>query len=468
MTQNFDVVVIGAGPGGYVAAIKAAQLGLKVASVDKRLTLGGTCLNVGCIPSKALLNASQKYMDVQNHYQKFGISVDNPRLDLQKLQAYKEGVVGDLTKGIAFLYKKNGVSFFQGTASFNSANSIDVLMESLEKTTLTAKHIIIATGSEVATLKGVDINESTVVTSTGALALTQVPERLLVIGGGYIGLELGSVWKRLGADVTVVEYADRIVPMMDDEVGAFLMKTLQDQGISFKLKTKVERVSETKGKVRVTLTAIEDNKEEQMDVDVVLSCAGRRPCTDQLNLSGVGIKLDAAGRIVINNRFETNVPGIYAIGDVVQGPMLAHKAEEEGVAIAEILAGQKPQVNYDCIPSVIYTHPEVASVGKTEQVLVAEKVPYTVGKFPFLANSRARTNSETLGFVKILAHKETDEVLGVHIVHAEAGTMIAEAVLAMEYKASAEDIARTCHAHPTLNEALKEAALATFSKAIHI
>lgn len=467
MTQSFDLIVIGAGPGGYVAAIKAAQLGLNVASVEKRLTLGGTCLNVGCIPSKALLNASQKFVDVQNHYQKFGISVDNPRLDLHKLQAYKEGVVGDLTKGIAFLYKKNGVSFFQGTASFSNANSIEVLSESGDKTTLTAKSIVIATGSEVATLKGVDINESTVVTSTGALALNNVPERLLVIGGGYIGLELGSVWSRLGSHVTVVEYADRIVPMMDEEVGAFLMKTLKDQGINFKLKTRVERVVETKGKVRVTLTTLEDNQEENMDVDVVLSCAGRRPFTDQLNLRAAGVDLDATGRIAINNRFETNVPGIYAIGDVVQGPMLAHKAEEEGVAIAEILAGQKPHINYDCIPSVIYTHPEVASVGKTEHDLMVEKVPYVIGKFPFMANSRAKTNSETLGFVKILAHKVTDEVLGVHIVHAEAGTMIAEAVLAMEYKASAEDIARTCHAHPTLNEAVKEAALAAFSKAIH-
>lgn len=468
MTQKFDVVIIGAGPGGYVSAIKAAQLGLKVACIDKRSTLGGTCLNVGCIPSKALLNASQKYVDVSSHYQKFGIQVDNPRIDLNQLQAFKENVVSDLTKGIAFLFKKNGVTFFEGTGSFLSKNIVQVQSAGKnESIQIESDRIVIATGSDVVSLKGVNVDEKTVVSSTGALSLNPAPKRLLVIGGGYIGLELGSVWQRLGSDVTVVEYADRIVPMVDDEVGATLYRALKDQGIEFKLSTKVENVESSKNGLKVTVSSVETQKSEVLEVDVVLSCAGRRPYTDALNLDAVGVATDEAGRVRINDNFETNVKGIYAIGDVVRGPMLAHKAEEEGVALAELLAGQKPHVNYDCIPSVVYTHPEVASVGKTEQALKKENIQYAVGKFPFLANSRAKANAEIQGFVKILSHKETDEILGVHIIHAEAGTMISEAVLGMEFKASAEDIARTCHAHPTLNEAMKEAALAAFSKAIH-
>lgn len=469
MTQKFDVIIIGAGPGGYVAAIKAAQLGLKVACIDKRPTLGGTCLNVGCIPSKALLNASQKYVDVATHYQKFGIKVDNPRIDLDQLQAFKDSVVSDLTKGIAFLFKKNGVTFFEGVASFVNQTTLEVQFPGKDETVqLEAERIVIATGSDVVSLRGVDINENTIVSSTGALSLNPAPKRLLVIGGGYIGLELGSVWRRLGSEVTVVEFADRIVPMMDDEVGTFLNKTLKDQGITFRLSTKVENVEESKTGLKVTVASVETKETEILEVDVVLSCAGRRPYTDALNLKVVGVELDEGGRVLINDHFETNIKGIYAIGDVVRGPMLAHKAEEEGVALAEFLAGQKPHINYDCIPSVVYTHPEVASVGKTEQMLKKENIPYSVGKFPFLANSRAKANADTLGFVKILSHKESDEVLGVHIAHAEAGTMISEAVLAMEFKASAEDIARTCHAHPTLNEAVKEAALGAFSKAIHM
>lgn len=469
MTQKFDVIIIGAGPGGYVAAIKAAQLGLKVACIDKRPTLGGTCLNVGCIPSKALLNASQKYVDVATHYQKFGIKVDNPRIDLDQLQAFKDSVVSDLTKGIAFLFKKNGVTFFEGVASFVNSTTLEVQLPGKDEIVqLEAERIVIATGSDVVSLKGVDINEKTIVSSTGALSLNPTPKRLLVIGGGYIGLELGSVWRRLGSEVTVVEFADRIVPMMDDEVGSFLHKTLKDQGIAFKLSTKVENVEESKSGLKVTVASVETKETEILEVDVVLSCAGRRPYTDALNLKAVGVAVDEGGRVLINEHFETNIKGIYAIGDVVRGPMLAHKAEEEGVALAEFLAGQKPHINYDCIPSVVYTHPEVASVGKTEQMLKKENIPYTVGKFPFLANSRAKANADTLGFVKILSHKGSDEVLGVHIAHAEAGTMISEAVLAMEFKASSEDIARTCHAHPTLNEAVKEAALSAFSKAIHI
>lgn len=469
MSQTFDIVIIGAGPGGYVAAIKAAQLGFKVACIDKRSTLGGTCLNVGCIPSKALLNASKKFVDVTSHYHKLGIDVDNPRINLERLMSYKDTVVSDLTKGIAYLFKKNGVTFFEGVASFVTSSTLEVRSTQPNGIQhLEAQHIIIATGSEVAPLKEINVNEKTIVSSSGALSLSSVPKRLLVIGGGYIGLELGSVWRRLGAEVTVVEYADRIVPMMDDEVGAALLKSLKDQGIQFKLGTKVDRVVESKGGLSVSVSSVDTKDTEVLEMDTVLSCAGRRPFTDHLNAEAIGLLKDDQGRIHINERFETNVKGVYAIGDVVRGPMLAHKAEEEGVALVEMLAGQKPHINYACIPSVIYTYPEVASVGQTEQMLKQEGVAYAVGKFPFSANSRAKTNGETQGFVKILTHKESDEILGVHIIHAEAGTMIAEAVLGMEFKASAEDIARTCHAHPTLSEAVKEAALSAFSKPIHI
>ena len=469
---HYDLIVIGAGVGGYVAAIRASQLGMRVACIDKRATLGGTCLNVGCIPSKALLHSSQKYHDVHHHAADHGIEISGPiTLNLQKLLARKNKVVADLTQGIAFLFKKNNITFIQGTACFSDVHTLAVTQADGHIQTVTGAKILIATGSESMPLPGIEVDEQHIVSSTGALSLSQVPEHLIVIGGGYIGIELGSVWRRLGAKVTVIEYADTIVPALDQEIGAAYFKSLRQQGLDFKLRTQVLKAEKANDKINVTIQAVGNDKveaQETLTCDVLLSCAGRRAYAEGLGLETLGIQRDDKGRIQVDNYYATSVPHIYAVGDVISGPMLAHKAEEEAIAVVEMMVGQKPHVNYQTIPAVIYTHPEVAFVGKNEQELQREGHKYRVGKFPFSANSRARPNGDTEGFVKILADDITDEVLGVHIIHADAGTLIAEAVLAMEFKASAEDIARTCHAHPTLNEAVKEAALNVYGKAIHM
>ncbi len=462
---KFDVIVIGSGPAGYVCAIRAAQLGFNVACVDSRKTLGGTCLNVGCIPSKALLQASFLYEQAKHDLERFGIKASGVELDLPTMLQRKLSVVEDLTKGIEFLFKKNKITWLKGFAHIEAGKK--VIIKGDEETTVSAEHIIIATGSEPTTLPGITIDEKRVVSSTGALSLEKVPEHLVVIGGGYIGLEMGSVWQRLGSKVTVVEFLDKIVPAMDDEVGKAFKKILEKQGMEFKLGTKVTKVEPGLLKLTLGLEARDGGKQETMDCDVLLVSAGRRPYTQGLGLEELGVKMDQAGRVEVDDHFKTNIPGIYAIGDVIRGPMLAHKGEEEGVAVAEIIAGKSGHVNYDAIPGVVYTHPEVATVGKTEEQLKQEGLEYVVGKFPFSANSRAKANGDTEGFVKILADKRTDKVLGVHIIGPEAGTLIAEAVLAMEFGASSEDIARTCHAHPALNEAVKEAALAAGARVIH-
>lgn len=462
---KFDVVFIGGGTAGYVGAIRAAQLGLNVACIDKRKTLGGTCLNVGCIPSKALLNSSYLYEQAKHGLAKHGIKTGDVGLDLSVMMQRKLGVVSDLTKGIDFLFKKNKVTRIMGTAKLLAPNKIEVKGE--EDTTITADHIVIATGSEPTTLPGIAVDENRVVTSTGALSLLNVPEHLVIIGGGYIGLEMGSVWQRLGSKVTVVEFLDRIVPAMDDEVGKVFKKTLEKQGFTFKLSTKVSAVDSSGSKLKLTLEPREGGPSETMECNVLLVSAGRKPYTGDIGLEALGVKIDATDRIEVDDHFKTNLPGLYAIGDVIRGPMLAHKCEEEGVAVAEIIAGLSGHVNYDLIPGVVYTHPEVASVGKTEEQLKQTGVDYTVGKFPFSANSRAKANGDIDGFVKILTDKRTDKILGVHIIGPEAGTLIAEVVVAMEFSASAEDIARTCHAHPSLNEAVKEAALAANGRVIH-
>lgn len=463
MSEQFDLVVIGGGPGGYVAAIRAAQLGMKVACVEMRGTLGGTCLNVGCIPSKALLNSSEKFEDAKHHFADHGIKA-KVELDLKAMMGRKDKVVLDLTKGIEGLFKKNKVTYIVGKGSVKSAG--EVLVDGKES--LKTKRILIATGSEVTPLPGAAIDEKKIVSSTGALALEKVPEHMVVIGGGVIGLELGSVWRRLGAKVTVVEFLDRVGGALDAEVAKQLQRVLEKQGMAFKLGTKVTGV-DAKGKdVKLTLEPAKGGEKEALAADVVLVSIGRRPYTNGLGLETIGVALDERGRIPVDHHFETKVKGIYAIGDVIAGPMLAHKAEEEGVAAVEIMAGQKAHVYYDAIPGVIYTAPEVATVGKSEEELKAAGVAYKAGKFPFMANSRARAVGNTEGFVKILADAKTDRVLGVHIIGPEAGTLIAEAVLAMEYGASSEDIARTCHAHPTMNESVKEAALAVLGRAVHI
>lgn len=463
MNTQFDLIVIGAGPGGYVAAIRAAQLGLKVACVEKRGALGGTCLNVGCIPSKALLDSSERFEDAKTHFADHGI-VAKVALDLKTMMARKDKAVVDLTKGIEGLFRKNKVTYVKGSGAIKSPG--EVMVDG--KQIIATKNILIATGSDVMPLPGVPFDEKKIVSSTGALVLNAVPEHLVVVGGGVIGLELGSVWRRLGSKVTVVEFLERIGGPMDAEVAKQFQRILEKQGMVFKLGTKVTG-ADTKGK-GVTLT-LEPNKgpsKETLAADVVLVSIGRKPYTEGLGLDKVGIKLDERGRVPVNDHYETSVKGIYAIGDVIVGPMLAHKAEDEGMAVAEIMAGQKGHVYYDAIPSVVYTWPEIASVGKTEEELRAAGVEFKAGKFPFMANSRGRTVGQTEGFVKILADAKTDRVLGVHIIGAHAGTLIAEAVLAMEFGASAEDIARTCHAHPTLNEAVKEAALAVDGRPIHI
>jgi len=464
--DNFDLVVIGGGPGGYVCAIRAAQLGLKTACVESRGALGGTCLNVGCIPSKSLLNLSENFHKAKKEFNHQGIEIEGIKLNIDKMMSNKNKSVQVLTKGVEYLFKKNKVTYIKGKGVLFSENSI-VVYENGKKTNYKSKNIVIATGSTVSSIPGIEIDEKNIISSTGALSLKQVPKKLAVIGGGYIGLEMGSVWSRLGSEVTVIEYLEYITPGMDREISNEFKKILTKQGIKFKLGSKVNSVKNTNNTVSINLTDIKNSKEETMEFDKVLVSVGRRPYTEGLNLTKVGIKKDSKGRIEVNEKLQTSIKNIYAIGDVIKGPMLAHKAEEEGIAVAEILAGQAGHVNYEVIPGVVYTSPEVATVGKTEEQLKEEKKSYKVGKFPFLANSRAKVNNETEGFVKILADSETDKVLGVHIIGPHCGDMIAEMALAMEFGASAEDIARTCHAHPTHTEAIKEAALAVDKRPIH-
>ena len=465
--MTYDLVVIGTGPGGYVCAIRAAQLGLKTAVVEKRKTQGGTCLNVGCIPSKALLHASHLFEDAAHHFADLGIQVQ-PTLDLPKMMAFKdEGVEGNV-KGVEFLLKKNKVDMFHGTARIAAVGQIEILGEDGANQVLETKNIVIATGSDVAALPGVTIDEKVVVSSTGALELERVPGKLLIIGAGVIGLELGSVWRRRGSEVLVVEYLDRILPGMDNEVARQFQRILEKQGFKFKLSSKVTKVEANGQGATITVEPAAGGEPETIQADAVLVSIGRVPYTEGLGLERVGVQKDNKGRILTDAHFATNVTGIYAIGDVIAGPMLAHKAEDEGVAVAEILAGRAGHVNYDVIPNVVYTFPEIASVGKSEDELKEAGVAYNTGKFPFTANGRAKANQQTDGFVKILADAKTDRVLGVHIVGSDAGNMIAEAAVAMEFGAAAEDIARTCHAHPTLTEAVKEAALAVAKRAIHM
>lgn len=469
MAASYDLIVIGTGPGGYVCAIRAAQLGMKVAVVEKRGTHGGTCLNVGCIPSKALLHASHAYDEAKHAFGAMGIDA-SPVLDLPKMQAFKrEGVKGNV-EGVAYLLKKNKIDSYFGTGRIVKSGQVAVTSPGGETQTLEAKSIVIATGSDVARLPGIEIDEKRIVSSTGALELASVPRKLLVIGAGVIGLELGSVWRRLGADVLVVEFLDRILPGIDNEVARSFQRLLEKQGIAFRLASKVTGVSgpETPGKpLSVKVEPAAGGVVETIEVDVVLVAVGRVPYTDGLGLAEAGVALDAKKRILVDGHFQTSASGIFAIGDVIAGPMLAHKAEDEGVAVAEIIAGQAGHVNYDVIPNVIYTSPEVASVGKSEEELKAAGIAYNAGKFPFTANGRAKAIRMTDGFVKILADAVTDRVLGVHIIGANAGEIIAEACVLMEFGGSAEDLARTCHAHPTLTEAVKEAALAVGKRAIH-
>ncbi len=465
----FDVIVIGSGPGGYVCAIRAAQLGLRTACVEKRATLGGTCLNVGCIPSKALLHSSEKYDEARHGLAAHGVTVGEVGFDLAAMMGHKDKVVHDNVAGIEFLFRKNKVTWLKGAARLAGAGLVEVTDAEGMAATHQAKAIVLASGSEVMPLPGVTIDEQRIVSSTGALALGAVPERLIVVGGGYIGLEMGSVWQRLGAQVTVVEFLDRILPGMDGEVSKQMQRILGRQGMTFRLSTKVTGATLTEGGVALSVAPAQgDGAAETLEADIVLVAIGRRPYTEGLGLEEAGVQRDDRGRIWVDGHFATSAKGIYAIGDAIAGPMLAHKAEEEGVAVAELLAGQSGHVNYQAIPGVVYTWPEAAQVGLTEEQLKAEGAVYKAGKFPYSANGRARAMNATDGFVKILADAKTDRVLGVHILGAEAGTMIAECAMAMEFGASAEDIARTCHAHPTLNEVVKEAALAVAGRPIHI
>jgi dihydrolipoamide dehydrogenase len=466
--MSYDLIVIGTGPGGYVCAIRAAQLGMKVAVVEKRTTLGGTCLNIGCIPSKALLHASELFEEAGHAFAKMGIGVGKPKLDLKQMLVFKDEAVDGNVKGVDFLMKKNKIDVVYGGGRIAAPGKIEVTDAGGKTQTLETKNIVIATGSDVTALKGITIDEKRVVSSTGALMLEKVPEKLLVIGAGVIGLELGSVWRRLGAQVTVVEFLDRILPGMDSEVARQSQRLFEKQGMTFKLGSKVTGVDTSGKKLKAKIEPAKGGEAETLDADVVLVAIGRVPYTEGLGLQEAGVALDERGRIKTDAHFATSVPGIYAIGDVIAGPMLAHKAEDEGVAVSEIIAGQAGHVNYDVIPAVVYTYPEIASVGKSEDDLKAENVAYNIGKFPFTANGRAKANQQTEGFVKILADAKTDRVCGVHIVGADAGNMIAEAAVAMEFGASSEDIARTCHAHPTLPEAVKEAALAVSKRAIHM
>lgn len=462
MAEKFDVIVIGAGPGGYVCAIRCAQLGLKTACVEKRATLGGTCLNVGCIPSKALLSSSEKFEEAEHHFEDIGIEA-KPKLNLGKMMKFKDGVVDANTKGIEFLFKKNKVTRIEGAAEIVEAGKVKVGKDEYE-----ADSIVIATGSDVATLPGIEIDEEKVVSSTGALELKEVPKSMVVIGGGVIGLEMGTVWRRLGTEVTVVEYLDQILPGMDGEVRKESQKLFKKQGIDFKTGMKVTSAKASKKGVDLTIEPAAGGDEEKMSVDIVLMAVGRKPYTDGLGLDKVGVEMTDRGVIETDEFFETSVEGIYAIGDVIKGPMLAHKAEDEGVVLAEMLAGQSGHIDYNLIPGVVYTWPEVANVGKTEEQLKDEGVAYNAGKFPFMANGRARAMGMSDGFVKILADKKTDRILGAHIIGPNAGDLIQEVVNVMEFEGTAEDIARTCHAHPTLTEVVKEAALAVHKRPIHI
>jgi dihydrolipoamide dehydrogenase len=467
MAEEFDVAVIGGGPGGYVAAIRAAQLGMKVACIEKRGSLGGTCLNVGCIPSKALLYSSELYEKAKHEYSAHGINISGIELDLGVMMKRKDEVTSGLNKGIEGLFKKNKITYIKGFASFVSANNIKITNDKDEQE-IVAKNIIIATGSEIMSLPGITIDEEKIVSSTGALSLKAVPKKMIVIGGGYIGLEMGSVWRRLGTEVIVVEYLDRILPGMDQEIAKQFQKILEKQGIKFMLGQKVLSAEKDNKGVKTTLEAVADQAIQEINADIALVAVGRRPYTDNLGLEKIGITLDERGKISVNNHLQTSIKHIYAIGDIIAGPMLAHKAEEEGVAAAEIIAGQAGHVNYEVIPGVVYTNPEVATVGKTEEEIKKSGIDYKVGKFPFMANSRARAIGVGEGMVKVIARSDNDEILGVHIIAPEAGTMIGQMVVAMEYKAASEDIARTVHAHPTLNEAVKEAALAVLGRAIHM
>ena len=465
MSEKFQAVVIGGGPGGYVCAIRLSQLGIKTACVESKDALGGTCLNIGCIPSKNLLNFSEKFYSAKN-FSNLGIEVGKVKLNLDKVMKNKDKAVDVLTKGIEFLFKKNKVTYYKGTASLKSSNQISVTSLKNKEIIIETENVIISTGSEPVSLPGIKFDEKVIVSSTGALSLNTVPKKMVVIGGGYIGLEMGSVWSRLGSEVHVIEFLDHITPGMDKEISKEFMKILQKQGINFHLETKVESIKKNNKGV-IILTSDKNKKKINFNCDVALISVGRKPNTKNLNLSSVGVVLDEKKRIKTDKNFKTNIKNIYAIGDVIEGPMLAHKAEEEGIAVAELLAGQSGHVNYDVIPGVIYTSPEVASVGKTEEQLKELKVKYKVGKFPFLANSRAKAINEPEGFVKILADEKTDKVIGVHIIGPHAGEIIAEMAIAMEFGASSEDIARTCHAHPTFSEAVKEAALSVDKRAIH-
>jgi dihydrolipoamide dehydrogenase len=468
--MSYDVVIIGTGPGGYVCAIKAAQLGLKTAVIEKRDTFGGTCLNIGCIPSKALLHASEVFHEAGHTHAKLGVEVGTPKLNLKAMLAHKDATVESNVSGVAFLFKKNKIDTFKGTGKVVAAGKVSVTGDDGKVQEIETKNIVIATGSDVAGIPGVDVkfDEKIIVSSTGALDFDKVPENLVVVGGGVIGLELGSVWARLGAKVTVVEYLDKILGPMDGEVSRQFQRMLEKQGIAFKLGAKVTGVEKSGKGAKVTFEPVKGGEAQTIAADAVLVSTGRRPYTDGLGLKEAGVAVDDRGRVAINDHWQTNVAGIYAIGDVVQGPMLAHKAEDEGIAVAEILAGQAGHVNFDAIPSVVYTQPEVASVGKTEEELKAAGIEYKAGKFPFTANGRARAMLQTDGFVKILADKASDRVLGVHIVGFGAGEMIHEATVLMEFGGSSEDLARTTHAHPTMSEAVREAALATFAKPIHM
>ena len=463
----YDLIVIGSGPGGYVCAIRAAQLGMKTAVVEKWSTFGGTCLNIGCIPSKAMLNASELYEEAAHKFAQMGIKVGTPAVDLAAMLKYKQGAVDGNVKGVDYLFKKNKIETFHGTGRVAGPGKVEVKNADGKAQVLETKNIVIATGSDVARLNGIDFDEKRIVSSTGALDLPAVPKKLLIVGAGIIGLELGSVWRRLGTEVTIVEFLDHILPGIDSEVAKQFHRILQKQGVVVRLSSKVAGIGTFGATLKVKVEPAAGGAAEVLDADVVLVAIGRVPYTDGLGLEALGVKKDNRGRILVDPHYRTNVESIYAIGDVIAGPMLAHKAEEEGVAVAEILAGQAGHVNYDVIPNVVYTYPEIASVGKTEEELKAAGVAYNIGKFPFTANARARDNLTTEGFVKILADAKTDRVLGVHILGPDAGNMIGEAAVAMEFGASSEDIARTCHAHPTLTEAIKESALAVAKRAIN-
>ncbi len=465
MKEKFQATVIGGGPGGYVCAIRLAQLGIKTACIEARGTLGGTCLNIGCIPSKNLLNLSENFEKAKN-FSKIGIEVGEVKLNLTKMMQNKDKAVTILTKGVEFLFKKNKVTYFKGTGKLKSKSEIVIIDKENKEINIESENIIISTGSEPVPLPGIEFDEEKIISSTGALSLKSVPKKMVVVGGGYIGLEMGSVWSRLGSEVHVVEFLDHITPGMDSEISNEFMKILKKQGINFHLETKVEKISKSSNGVLIE-TQNKNGKKIKFESDVVLISVGRKPYTKNLNLEKIGIKLDEKKRIKINKNYQTNVPNIYAIGDVIEGPMLAHKAEEEGIAVAELISGQSGHVNYDIIPGVIYTKPEVASIGKTEEQLKKKNQKYKIGKFPFMANSRAKAIDEPEGFVKILADATTDKVLGVHLIGPHAGELIAEMAIAMEFGASSEDIARTCHAHPTFSEAVKEAALSVEKRQIH-